>query len=242
MPSDTYLQPQYADQFTGGIYKTFGGDLFEMSMEAYYKKFYHIIDFRDNAELFLNDKVEMQILPGEAKSYGLELMLKKNKGIVNGWISYTFSKSLRRINGINNNEWYPPVYDHRHNLSVVFNRPLTKRLSMAANWIYRSGGHTTIPEGSYVFGDSRLLYFSSRNGYTLPAYHRLDLDITLSPKEKNKQKRFQGEWVLSFYNVYNRKNVFSLYITQDSYYGVTALARKVYLAGIIPSLTYNFKF
>ncbi|HEX6431918.1 MAG TPA: hypothetical protein VF008_29705, partial [Niastella sp.] len=175
------------------------------------------------------------------KGYGLELLLKKNKGRSTGWISYTWSKALRRINGVNNNEWYPPTYDHRHNFSLVYNRPLTEKISLSANWIYRSGGHTTIPIGTHIFDNTRFLYYSKRNGYTLPANHRLDISASWKPVSQKKRK-CQSEWVLSIYNAYNRKNVFSLYVSQDPYDYSNAKASMVYLTGILPTITYNFKF
>lgn len=241
MPSDTYFKPQYADHFSAGLYKTFSGEAWETSMEVYYRKSYNVIDFRDNAELFLNDKVETQVLTGKAKGYGVELLIKKNKGVSNGWISYTWSKASRQINGVNNNEWYPASYDRRHNLSLVFNHTLSKRLSLSANWVFRSGGRTTTPLGTYAFNGQRFMYYSTRNGYTLPAHHRLDLSVTWQNKFKEKRK-WQGEWVLSLYNAYNRQNVVALYVRQnpDNYSYVKA--SQVSFGGIIPSITYNFKF
>jgi len=241
MPSDTWFQPQYADQFSAGLYKTFGNDIYECSMEGYYRKSYNIIDFKDNAAIFLNDKIETQILTGRAKGYGLELLLKKNKGASNGWISYTWSKSLRQINGVNNNEWYPPTYDRRHNVSLVYNHAVTKRLSVSANWVFRSGGHTTVPIGTYVFNGTRYMYYGKRNNYTLPASHRLDVSVVWKEKFKKKRK-WQGEWNFSIYNVYSQKNVFALYVSQDPNDFDYIKASKVYLTGFLPTATYNFTF
>jgi len=241
LPSDTYFKPQYADQFAAGFYKTIGNDSYEGSVEGFYRKSYNIIDFKDNAEIFLNDKVETQILTGQGKAYGIESMIKKNIGASTGWISYTWSKSLRRINGVNNNEWYPASYDHRHNISVVYAYTVSKRLSVSASWIYRSGGYTTIPVGSYIFYGTRFVYYGKRNGYQLPANHRLDVSVTWKNK-LNPNKKWQGEWVFSIYNAYNRQNVFAIYISQYPYQPYNVKATQVYLTGILPSLTYNFKF
>lgn len=241
MPSDYYFKPQHADHFAAGVFKNFLSDTYEASMEAYCRKSYNIIDFRDNAEVFLNDKIETQVLTGQGKGYGLELLLKKNKGRSTGWISYTWSKSLRRINGVNNNEWYPPTYDNRHNFSLVYNCELAENISVSANWVYRSGGRTTVPIGTYIFNGTRFMYYSKRNGYTLPANHRLDVSASWKPGLK-KNKKWQGEWVLSIYNVYNRKNVFSLFVSQDPYRYSNAKASMVYLLGTLPTITYNFKF
>lgn len=241
IPSDVYFKPQYADQYAVGFYKTILNDSYEGSIEGYYRKSYNIIDFKDNAEVFLNDKIETQVLSGRQKGYGLEFMLKKNSGASTGWISYTWSKALRRINGVNKNEWYPPSYDHRHNISVVYSQAINKRLSLSANWIYRSGGRTTIPIGTYIFFGSRWLYYGKRNDYQLPANHRLDISAIWKNKVRP-NKKWQGEWVLSVYNAYNRENVFALFINQSAYENVDVQASQVYLTGILPSITYNFKF
>jgi hypothetical protein len=241
LPSDTYFKPQYTDQFAAGIYKTFHNEDWEASLELYYRRSYNIIDFRDNAEVFMNTRVETQILPGKAKGYGAEWLLKKNKGTSTGWISYTWSKALRQINGINNNEWYPPTYDHRHNISLVFNQQINQRLSVSGNWIYRSGGRTTIPLGTYAFNGFWYVHYGTRNGYTLPACHRLDVNVAWQSKLKP-QRKWHGEWVFSIYNVYNRENVFSLYVSQQWDSQRYAKASKVYLVGVLPSVTYNFKF
>jgi hypothetical protein len=241
LPSDTYIKPQYSDHFVTGVYKTFGLGYWEASVELYYRKSNRIIDFKDHAQLFLNDQVETQILTGRARSYGLELLLQRNKGKSKGWISYTWSKSMRQIDGINNDKWYPASYDRRHNLSVVFNRTLSKRLELSGNFVYRSGGNTTIPIGTYMFNGVRFLYYGERNGYRLPAYHRLDLSLTWQGKPGVKRK-WRGEWVLSVYNAYNRQNLFALFVSQDPYNYSYTTATKVHLAGIIPAITYNFKF
>ncbi|HEX6430704.1 MAG TPA: carboxypeptidase-like regulatory domain-containing protein [Niastella sp.] len=241
IPSDTYFKPQYADQFSAGLYKTFLSDAYEASLEGYYNRSHNIIDFRDNAEVFLNDKIETQVLTGQGKGYGLEFLLKKIKGRSTGWISYTRSKSLRRINGVNNNEWYPPTYDRRHNFSLVYNCQLTEKISLSANWIYRSGGHTTVPVGTYISNGIRFIYYSKRNGYTLPANHRLDISASWKPGLR-KNKKWQSEWVLSIYNAYNRKNVFALFVNQDPQQYANTQASMVYVLGFIPTITYNFKF
>jgi len=241
MPSNTFFKPQYSDHFAAGVFNTFPGETWETSMELYYRKSYNVIDYRDNADLFLNDKIETQVLTGQAKGYGVELLIKKNKGVSKGWISYTWSKASRQIDGVNNNEWYPASYDRRHNLSIVYNHSLSKRWSFAANWVFRSGNRATIPLGTYVFGGVRSLYYSTRNGYSLPAHHRLDLSVTWQNKQRE-NKKFEGEWVLSLYNAYNRHNVVALYARQDPRNYAYTKTYQVYFGGIIPSIAYNFKF
>jgi hypothetical protein len=241
MPSNTYFKPQYSDHYSAGVFKTFSGESWETSMEVYYRKSHNVVDYRDNAELFLNDKVETQVLTGQAKGYGVELLIKKNKGISTGWISYTWSKASRQIDGINNGEWYPASYDRRHNLSIVYNHTLSKRLSLSANWVFRSGNRVTVPLGTYAFNGIRSIYYSTRNGYSLPAHHRLDLSATWQNKFNGKRK-FQGEWVLSVYNAYNRPNVVALYTRQDPNNYSYVKTYQLNFGGIIPSIAYNFKF
>ena len=241
LPSDSYFKPQYSDQFALGYYTTFRNEAWEASIEGYYSKLQNVIDFKDNAEVFLNDKIETQILAGKAMGYGVEGMLKKNKGVSTGWISYTWSKAQRRIMGINNNNWYPPAYDHRHNLSIVYNYACSKKLNFSANWVFRSGGYTTVPTGAFVYNYARFLLYSTRNGYQLPAYHRLDVSATLQDR-RNPQKRWQGEWVFSVYNAYARENVFSLYVAPDPDNTYFIKASETYLTSVLPTITYNFKF
>jgi len=241
IPSDTYFKPQYSDHFSTGLYKTSPSESWEASVETYYCKSYNVTDFRDNADLFLNNKVETQVLKSQAKGYGVEFLIKKNKGASTGWISYTWSKASRQTNGINNNEWYPASYDRRHNLSLVYNYTLSKRLSIAANWVFRSGNRTTMPLGTYAFNGMRFIYYSTRNGYTLPAHHRLDLSVTWQNRFKEKRK-WQSEWVLSLYNAYNRQNVVAVFVRQDPGNFSYVKTSQVNFGGIIPSITYNFKF
>jgi hypothetical protein len=241
LPSDRYFKPQYSDQFALGYYTTFRNEAWEVSAEAYYSRLRNVIDFKDNAEVFLNDKIETQILTGKAMGYGVEGMLKKNKGSSTGWISYTWSIARRRIIGVNNNNWYPPAYDHRHNLSIVYNYAYNKRWNFSANWVFRSGGYTTVPTGAFVYNTFRFLVYSSRNGYQLPAYHRLDLSAILQGKY-SPQRRWQGEWVFSVYNAYGRKNVFALYVSPDPDNSQFIKASQTYLTTVLPTITYNFKF
>jgi hypothetical protein len=241
MPSDNWFKPQYSDHFSAGIYRDLAGEMFEISWEVYYQRSRNVIDFRDNAEIFLNDKVETQVLPGQARGYGIELLLKKNRGNSTGWISYTLAKAVRKVPGVNNDEWYSAAYDRRHNLSIVYNRTISKRLSISGNWVFRSGGRTTLPLGSFVYNGYSFLHYSDRNGYTLPAHHRLDLGLTWQQKQR-KRRKWQGEWVFSVYNAYGRKNVYALYLSQHPQNLSYIKTTQVYLGGVLPAIAYNFKF
>jgi hypothetical protein len=240
MPSDRDFKPQHADQFAAGIYKLMHNDMYEAGLELYYRQSKNIIDFRDNAQVFMNENIETEILTGKAKGYGAEMQLKKNKGASTGWVSYTLSRAVRQVNGINNNEWYPATYDHRHNVSLVYSYAFNKRWRLSANWIYRSGGRTTIPIGTYVYNGLSFMYYGKRNGYTLPDIHRLDLNLSLQGRKKPKRK-LEHEWVLSIYNVYHRKNVFAMQVSQWSANMAIVKPFQLYLTGILPSLTWNFK-
>ena len=240
-PSSPNVKPQKADQFAIGYFKNLKDNTIETSAEVYYKLMYDVIDFKDNAELLLNPKLEGELRIGKGRSYGLELMVKKNNGKLNGWISYTWSATRRKIEGINNGQSYQAPYEKPHNISVILNYEFTERSSLSANWVYATGAPVTFPTGRAVIGNVIVPIYSDRNAYRLPDYHRLDLSYTL--KEKNKKNRkWQGEWNFSVYNAYGRKNAWAINFTQEQDNPLTTYAEKTYLFSIIPAITYNFKF
>jgi hypothetical protein len=200
-----------------------------------------IIDYRDNANLFLNPHIETQILKGKGQSYGAEFFLEKKTGKLTGWISYTLSRTTKQINGVNNNEPFPATYDKRHNLSVVSIYKLSPSWDMALTFKFTSGGYITIPEGSFNYYGASFNYYSNRNGYKLPPYHRLDLSFTYK-NVKKQNNNWKPEWNFGIYNVYGQKNIFSLFIKQvDGDFGSTK-AYKMYLYGIIPYISYSIRF
>lgn len=240
-PSSPNVKPQKADQFAIGYFKNLKDNSIETSAEVYYKLMYDVIDFKDNAELLLNPELEGELRIGKGRSYGLELMVKKNNGKLNGWISYTWSAARRKIEGINNGQSYRAPYEKPHNISVILNYEFTERSSLSVNWIYATGAPVTFPTGRAVIGNVVVPIYSDRNAYRLPDYHRLDLSYTL--KEKNKKNRkWQGEWNFSVYNAYGRKNAWAINFTQEQDNPLTTYAEKTYLFSIIPAITYNFKF
>ena len=241
LPADKYIKPQSSTQYAVGYFKKFFDDHVEFSAEAYYKTMNDIIDYKDNADLMLNNHIETQALRGKGKSYGLELFLKKKVGRYTGWISYTLSKTSKKIEGVNNGNWYPVQYDKRHNLSAILNYKLNNRWSVATTFKYSSGGHITIPEGVFNFQGVAFNYYTSRNGYELPAYHRLDLSFTYKERQRTYPNK-SGEWNFGIYNVYDQRNIFSLFIKQDRGNLNLNKAYKMYLYGIIPFVSYNFKF
>lgn len=243
-PSTTNIKPALADQVALGYFVASEDDSYEFSVESYYKHMSNQIDYVNGADLLLNQDLEAELLYGSGRSYGAEFFLKKNSGRLNGWIGYTLSKTERKIDGLNNNEYYPAKYDRTHNLSLVAMYELTPRLSLSGNFVYSTGTATTFPNGRYEQGGIivPINTDNSRNNYRIPDYHRLDLSLTLEGK-KQPDKDFESNWVFSLYNVYSRRNAFSVYFQQNEEDPTkTEAVRMSVFASIIPSITYNFKF
>ncbi|MEM1340027.1 MAG: TonB-dependent receptor [Bacteroidota bacterium] len=242
-PSGQYLEPQYADQFALGYFKSLKDGEYDFNVEAYYKEMYDVTDFIDGADLLFTENIETQVVQGDARAYGLELQLSKNRGDLTGWLSYTLARSERQILGINNNEYYPSNNDQLHELNLVGMYKLNSRWDFSANWIFGSGRPVTFPTSRYsqnglVVGD-----YQNRNGDRLPAYHRLDVAATLNPKKGRK-----GKWIFSIANLYNRLNAASIYFNEVSEVndvevatGETQATRLAFF-GIVPSVMYQFKF
>ena len=242
IPSDEYIKPQVADQVAAGYFRNFRNNMFEASVEAYYKKLQNQIDFKDNADLLLNNNIEREILTGSGKAYGVELMVKKQKGKLSGWLSYTWSHSERTINSINNGNPYPVRQDRPHSVNIVTTYQLGKRWEVGGTWVFASGNAITMPSGGFLYNDIVVPVYTERNGYRMPASHRLDLSVTLKGKEKPGRK-WHSSWNLSLYNVYARQNPYSIQLRQNADNPKVTEAVQTSIVGtIIPSLTYNFKF
>jgi hypothetical protein len=211
------------------------------SVELYYKKMTSSIDFRDHAQLLLNPRLDGELRIGESTSYGTEFYVKYDARNLSGWISYTVSRTIRDFPEINDGLPYPAPYDKPHDLAVVLSYNVTPRITLAANWIYSTGLPFTLPSGRYEVMGNILPLYTGRNEYRLPAYHRLDLSLNLSGRERP-GKRWRGEWNLSVYNVYARKNVWTLRFVQDETQPDVTYAEMTYLFSIVPAITYNFKF
>ena len=247
-PSTNNIKPQIADQIAGGYFKNFGhtGKEFEASVEVYYKWLQNQIDYIDGASLILNKYLEGDLLSGKGRAYGAEFFIKRNTGVVNGWISYTLAKTERQVTGINNDNWYPTRFDKRHTLTSVllFDPPQAKRWNFSATFTLASGTPGTFPTNRFEYGGYVIPQNTdnSRNNYRIPAYHRLDLAATLQGR-KRPGKRKEDNWVFSVYNVYARKNPFSVYFqpNKDNPRVTEAIKYSVF-ATLIPSVTYNFKF
>lgn len=237
--SSTNLEPQLVTQYSIGYFKNFKNNNYEFSIETYYKELQNITDYEDGADLMLNDNVEAYIVAGKGRSYGAEFYLKKKYGKFNGWISYTLARSENQINEINNGDWYPTKIDKTHDISIVANYDLSPRVSLSAAWIYYTGNAVTFPSGKYEYDDRVWSYYTERNGYRMPDYHRLDLNIHLKGKET---KKYESSWDFSIYNAYNRYNAYTITFQEsENNPGVTEAVR-LSLFGIVPSITWNFKF
>jgi len=241
LPADKYIEPQMSNQFTIGYYKTFEDTKYDFFTELYYKKLNKIIDYKDNADLFLNPQIETQILTGKGESFGAEFLIEKKVGKLTGWISYTISKTFNQINGINNNEPYPVKYDKKHNISTALSYNLSASWVISSTFKYTSGGYITIPEGTFNYYGASFNYYTKKNGFQLPAYHRLDVAVYYRNK-KNDHRKWQTEWIFGINNIYGRKNLFTLFIKQDVADLNASKAYKMYLYGMIPFLTFNFSF
>ena len=240
-PSSPNVKPQLGDQFSLGYFRYFPKEKLETSVEGFYKLNHNAIDFKDHADLLLNEILEGELRFGEAWSYGLEFLVRLSEGRLNGWVSYTWSRTFRKIPEINNGNPYPASYDRPHDISIVANYRLSKRINLGANWVYATGSAITFPTGRFTIGNSIAPVYSDRNAYRLPDYHRLDLSITLKPKDKP-NRQWTGEWNLSVYNAYYRKNPWVINFVADKEQPNITKAEMTYLFGIVPAITYNFKF
>ncbi|HEX8576284.1 MAG TPA: TonB-dependent receptor [Flavobacterium sp.] len=246
-PSDNFLKPQLLDQVALGYFRNFKDDNYSLEVETFYKKIKNRTDYIDGADLIANEAIEQVVLNGRARAYGLEVLFRKNSGKLNGWVAYTLSRSEQQTpgrtpeeTGINNGKWYRSGYDKTHNLSVTASYQMSSKWTYGAIFALQSGQPVTYPNGKYEYGDITIQNYGLRNEDNLPAYHHLDVSATYVPKP-DKKKGWQGEWVFSIYNLYNRKNAASITFRQNE---DTAKNEAVRLSifGIIPSVTYNFKF
>jgi hypothetical protein len=242
-PSNPYLKPQIADQFAVGFFRNFRSNTIEFETELYYKNISKITDFADNAMIFFNEDLATEFRQGKSTSYGWELMFNKKEGKLNGFISYTLSKTTRKVSDVNQGRTFLANYDRRHNVSISGVYELNRAWSFGLNFVYNTGRPTTIPTGRYQYKYYSADYFSERNSYQLPDYHRMDISATLTPG-REKPRKLRSKWVFALYNVYNRKNPFSLF-TEDRFESgevVGKQARMIYLFPILPSITYSVEF
>ncbi len=239
IPSSTNLKPQTVNQFALGYFRNFLDNSYEFSIESYYKDMQNMTDYKDGTDIMLNENIESYILQGHGRSYGAEFYIKKKYGKLTGWVSYTLGRTEIQIDGINDSQWYPNKIDKTHDVSVVGSYQITKRLSASAAFIYYTGNAVTFPSGKYVYDNKIIPYYTERNGYRMPAYHRLDLSLHFAARETNK---FKSSWDFSLYNVYNRHNAYMIYFEESETVAGKTEAQRLSLFGIVPSFTWNFKF
>lgn len=244
--SNLNIQPMTGDQFSLGYFRNFNENTIETSAEIYYKKIYNLIDYKEGAELLLNEHIETELVTGEGRAYGIELLVKKTLGRLTGWASYTFSRSERIVNNdfpeekINNGNYYPSNFDKPHDLTLVGNIEFSKRISLSANFTYSTGRPITYPTSKYYVDDVLVVKYSERNQYRIPDYHRLDLSLTIEGNHK-KNKKWHGNYNFSLYNVYSRRNAYSVFFRSDDTRNPQAFKLSV-LGSMFPSIGYNFKF
>jgi hypothetical protein len=254
-PSGPFIKPQLLDQYALGYFKDIANGAYSFETEIFYKDIQNRIDYIDGANLIANDAIEQVILNGEARAYGLEILFRKNEGRLQGWLAYTLSKSEQRTpgrepfagdglgtteTGINFSEWYNTPFDKPHDVSLFVSYELSEKWSINSNFVYQTGQPTNYPIGQFEFQGLTVPYYGFRNQQRLPDYNRIDVSATLKPT-RNKTRKMQGEWVFSIYNLYNRRNAASINFRENQDTGSNEAVRTA-IFGIVPAVTYNFKF
>jgi len=237
--STNIIKPEIADQVAIGYYRDLKDRKYEINVETYYKTMQNQIDYRDGAEVFTNEAIETQLLYGKGRAYGIEWLFRKKTGRLTGWISYTLSKTERKIDGINNNQWYNARQDRTHDIAIVAMYQLNEKWTLSANWIFYTGDAVTYPSGKYTVDNEVYFYYSERNGYRMPNYHRLDIGAT---KQLTRGKRFSSELNFSVYNAYGRANAYQVSFRESETDPDKTEAVKTSLFTFVPSISYNFKF
>lgn len=242
LPSNTFIKPLIANQLGLGYFRNFKENMFETSIETFYKKMTNVIDYKDGAQLFLKENLETELLHGSGYAYGLEMFVKKQEGRLTGWLSYTLSKSMRKVPDFNEGKAYPSSYDRRHNVSLVASYELKRRLTLSTTWVYLTGNPTSYPVAKYDVQGNTFYYYASRNSNRIPAYHRLDLSLNYDFK-KNDRKKVKQSLNFAIYNVYARRNAYSVTYRQNKDNPTVSEATRLSIIGsLIPSVTYNFNF
>ncbi len=246
-PSGPFVKPQLLDQYALGYFKNLKDGDYSLETEVFYKDIQNRIDYIDGANLIANDAIEQVILNGEARAYGFELLLRKNRDRFEGWLAYTLSKSEQKTpgrnaseTGINSGSWYNTPYDKTHDVSLYLNYELNEKWSFNSNFVFQTGQPTNYPIGQFEFQNLAVPYYGLRNKQRLPAYHRIDFSATLTPR-KNKGRKLKAEWVFSIYNLYNRRNAASIGFSRNGDTGVNEAVRTS-IFGLVPAATYNIKF
>jgi hypothetical protein len=239
IPSNINIQPEIADQYTLGYFRNFSNNMYETSVEVYYKTLKNQIDYRKFADLILNNKVESQLVFGKGWGYGAEFLIRKKYGKLTGWISYTLSKTKRKFPDINGGNVFLAKQDRPHNIAIVGMYTLNPKITLSATWIFISGNVVTFPSGRYLVDGNIIPYYTERNGYRMPDYHRLDLGLTW---QRKKTERFESNWSFSVYNVYGRSNAYAINFQPDPNDQTKMQAVQLSLFRFVPAISYNFRF
>ncbi|MEZ0542080.1 TonB-dependent receptor [Fibrella arboris] len=243
--SDAYIQPQLGDQYSLGFYKNLRANTIEVSLEGYYRTLTNQLDYKSGATLLLNHHLETDVVRAEGVAYGVELMVKKLTGKLNGWVSYTFARSLLRTvdmyasDVVNNGNWYPSSYDKPHDITLIGNYKINRRFSISFNATYSTGRPITLPLAKYVLGGAERVFYSDRNQYRIPDYFRTDLSINIEGNHKVK-KLAHSSWTAGLYNLTGRHNPYSVYFNSGN--GAIRGYQLSIFGNPIPTLTYNFRF
>lgn len=243
--SDVNIKPQRSTQFSLGLFKNLDENLYELSLEGYYKMSNNLLDYRVGADLLINETIETEVLQGKGKAWGIEFLVKKSKGRLNGWLGYTYSRSFIKLasefpeDEVNNGSYFPSNFDKPHNINFVGNFKLTKRFSLSSNFTYQTGRPVTIPTGSFIFNGEELVTYSNRNEFRIPDYYRLDLGLNIEGNHKLK-KLAHSFWNISVYNVLGRNNPYSVFFVTEN--GKIASYQSSIFAIPVPTITYNLKF
>lgn len=243
--SDPYIKPQLGDQFSLGYYKNLARNTLELSIEAYYKQMNNTIDYKDGARLLLQKRLETQVLDARGKAYGVEFLLKKSSGKLNGWISYTWSRSFLQAKSNfpfelpNRGEWYKSSYDKPHAVNFIGNYKFSRRINFSLNVVYSTGRPITLPVAKYDLDGVRRVFYSDRNQYRIPDYFRTDISINLEGNHKIR-KLAHSSWSFAVYNLTGRNNAYSVFFVAHE--GLIRGYKLSVFAQPIPTVTYNFKF
>jgi len=238
--SNNHIEPTRAHNFSIGFFKNYKKNLWEASIEGYYRSMDDIIEYRDFADLNVNDHIETELASGKGRSYGLELSIKKKRGAFNGWISYTLSRTDRQVEEINNGDWYLSNLDKTHDISLIGIFEFNERHSLSINFNYATGRPTTAPIGSYLNENGLIIpVYSERNQLRIPDFHRLDISYTVG-QGYNKSKRIKTSWSFSIYNLYGRKNPYSVFFVQKPF-GFPTANRFTVLGSVFPSISFNIE-
>jgi hypothetical protein len=239
VPSSNNVKPELGDQYSIGYFRNLKENKFELSAESYYKNLYNQVDYRNGAELAFNQLVEGELVYGTGRAYGIELMGRKKLGKLTGWIGYTLSRTERKFREINDGKYFPAKQDRTHDISVVIMYELSKKWSLSTNWVYYTGNAVTFPSGKYQIEGQTVNYYTERNGYRMPAYHRLDFGATYYRKNT---ATYESSWSFSIYNAYARRNAYTINFRESSTDPNQNEAVKLSLFRLIPAITYNFHF